>query len=145
MKYRALGILLLALALPQLGQPDWPLQVSLISLIANPEKFDGKEVMVIGYLRLEDEGDIIYVGEQDYLHSITKNGIWIERNNAMTTDIEKLDSNYVVIVGVFSLNVRGHQSSASGGIVRVTRCVQWSKPSYPITLKLRDERKKRPR
>jgi hypothetical protein len=38
-----------------------PLHVSLIQLIANPEKYDGKQVAVVGFLRLEFEGNALYL------------------------------------------------------------------------------------
>jgi len=37
-------------------QAQQPTDVTLIQLIANPEKFDGKLIRVIGFLRLEFEG-----------------------------------------------------------------------------------------
>ena len=35
--------------------------VSLIRLIANPEKYHGKKIQVTGYINLEFEGDAIYL------------------------------------------------------------------------------------
>jgi hypothetical protein len=50
---------------------------SLIELIANPTKFDGKRVRIIGFLRLEFEGNAIYLSKSDFEHGVTKNGLWV--------------------------------------------------------------------
>jgi hypothetical protein len=42
------------------------LDVSLIQLIANPESYDGKKVRIIGFLRLEFEGDALYLHQVDF-------------------------------------------------------------------------------
>ena len=49
-------LVLLAPAVTPLPAED-PADVSLIQLIANPQMFDGKLVRVIGFLRLEFEGN----------------------------------------------------------------------------------------
>jgi hypothetical protein len=124
-------VALLILGFPVLVRPQQqaPTNVSLIELIANPDKFDGKPVLVTGFLRLEFEGDVLYLSEGDYLHQIPKNGVWVERSKEMIRDLEKLDSNYVVIAGVFNARRKGHQSAASGSIEQIRTCMFWSKPS----------------
>src|SRR4051812_16809265 len=51
-------------------------RVSLITLIANPATYDGKRVRVIGFLRLEFEGNNLYVAKSDYEAAISKNAVW---------------------------------------------------------------------
>lgn len=137
--------LLLIILLQADGQPDQPARVSLVALLAAPEKFDGKLVYVTGYLRLDEEGDTLYLSETDYLHALLRNGVWVERTKEMERDIENLDSKYVSIAGYFSAKDRGHMSRSSGGIVRIRSCTFWSDPKYPIVRKLQDERKKVPK
>lgn len=56
-----LAVLSLTIAVT-IGQSQTePLHVSLIQLIANPEKYDGKQVAVVGFLRLEFEGNALYL------------------------------------------------------------------------------------
>ena len=55
-----------------------PLDVSLVQLIANPKDYHGKIVRAIGFVRLEFEGNAIYLHQEDYKHGITKNGLWID-------------------------------------------------------------------
>ena len=57
------------------GQSNDP--VSLIQLIANPEKYDGKQVQVVGFLRLEFEGNALYLHEDDYTNNLYGNAVGI--------------------------------------------------------------------
>ncbi len=52
-----------------------PVDVTLVQLIANPEKFDGKSIRVIGFLRLEFEGNVLYLHREDYEHAILGDGM----------------------------------------------------------------------
>src|SRR5215471_15964166 len=70
--------------------------VSMVQLIASPEKFDGKVVQVIGFLRLEFEGDVLYLHADDYKNRINKNGLWVSRNKTMTDSADQLNMHYVV-------------------------------------------------
>ena len=49
--------------------------VSLVQLIASPAEYDGNVVAVIGFLRLEFEGNELYLGRDDYRYAVTKNGL----------------------------------------------------------------------
>jgi len=41
-----------------------------VPLIANPKDYHGKIVRVIGFVRLEFEGNAIYLHQGDYKHSL---------------------------------------------------------------------------
>jgi len=102
-----------------------PLDVSLVQLIASPKGYNGKIVRLIGFVRLEFEGDAIYLHQEDYKHSISKNGLWID----VTEDMEKrktaLDQKYVLIEGTFDAKMTGHFGMWSGSIQKITRCQVW--------------------
>jgi hypothetical protein len=74
-----------------------PADVSLIQLIGNPDKYDGKSVRVIGFLRLEFEGDALYLHQEDFEHALTKNAIWVNAGPGMTKNRERLDKKYVLL------------------------------------------------
>ncbi|WDF54896.1 hypothetical protein [Mucilaginibacter sp. KACC 22063] len=97
-------------------------EVSLITLIANPDRYNGKQVRVIGYLNLEFEANSIYLHEDDYRQSIDKNGLWIEFKPDSTHLLEKAEYNhhYVLMEGTFS-KTTGHMNGWSGSIENVTR------------------------
>jgi len=53
-----------------------PTGVTLVQSIANPEKFNGRLIRVVGFLRLGFEGNVLYLHREDYENAIFGNGIW---------------------------------------------------------------------
>ncbi len=49
--------------------------LSLIRLIAAPEKYNGKYVRVHGYMHLEFEGDKLYLHQEDFKHQLCYNAV----------------------------------------------------------------------
>ena len=103
-----------------------PLDVSLINLIANPKEFDGKLVRVIGFARLEFEGNAIYLHREDHLQGITKNGLWLDVESALKKATTRLSDRYVIVEGVFSMSDQGHMGLWSGSIQKITRMDPWA-------------------
>jgi hypothetical protein len=99
------GLLLMLLTTegqhPPVG-PNDPQFVSLLQLICNPEKYDGKLISVVGFLHLERGGDLLYHSEEDYKHGIAENAVWIERNDEVSAKTSAVDLKYVTVIGVFS-------------------------------------------
>jgi hypothetical protein len=93
--------------------------VSIVQLIATPEKYDGKVVQVMGFLRLEFEGDAIYLHEDDYKHAILKNGLTVVRNVKINEMADRLDLHYVVLEGTFDVR-SGNMGLNSGTITNIT-------------------------
>ena len=92
-------------------------RVSMITLIAAPEKYHDKGVHVIGYLNLEFEGNAIFLDELDFENSNTKNAIWLSfSRKADMKEIMKLNGKYVMIQGVFNKDYKGHMSLFAGSI-----------------------------
>ena len=52
--------------------------VSIVNLIATPEKYDGKLVRIFGFVKLEFEGTGIYLTEADLKNYLGKNGLWLD-------------------------------------------------------------------
>lgn len=101
--------------------PDEPSDVSLLQLIANPRDYDGELVRVIGFCRLEFEGNALYLHREDYEHGISKNAIWL--------DVERpasgLSNQYVLVEGVFDAGHNGHMSMFSGSLGKIRRMERW--------------------
>ena len=76
-----------------------PHKVSLINLVATPEKYDGKIIIVTGFLNLEFEDYALYFHSEDYERALTANSITISVQD--DPELKKLDKKYVVIQGVF--------------------------------------------
>jgi hypothetical protein len=118
-----LTLLFALLVIP--SKAEQPVDVSLIQLIANPEKFDGKHIRVIGFLRIEFEGNALYLHREDYQIGLLKNAIWVDVTPEMEKQSSKLDKQYVLLEGIFSANEKGHWGSFSGSIKRINRAMLW--------------------
>ena len=97
-----------------------PTDVTLIQLIANPDKFDGKLVRVIGFLRLDFEGTVLYLHREDYENDL-RNGIWVDATLDLWKQEKTLNSNYVLVEGVFSSSFRGHMDMWCGSVSNIRR------------------------
>lgn len=102
------------------SQSDGPL--SLIQLIANPEKYDGKRVQVVGFLRLEFEGNALYLHEDDYKNGIYGNAIGIGVTKESKWSKDDVNMRYVMVVGTFSA---GKSNLHTGTIVKIINVVPW--------------------
>jgi hypothetical protein len=100
-----------------------PTNVGMVQLLANPEKFHGKFIRVEGFLRLEFEGDALYLHREDYANGLTKNAVWVD----MPQDGQhtKLNMHYVLIEGVFDSKDLGHMGLFSGSIGKIRRAIPW--------------------
>lgn len=123
MKLIASFCLLLSSLLSAPMNADEPANVTLVQLIANPEKFDGKTIRVIGFLRLEFEGDVLYLHREDYENAILGNGIWVDTTAEMTKQKKALNMHYVLLEGTFSANDRGHMGMWSGTTKKICRAM----------------------
>jgi hypothetical protein len=105
---------------------DQPKDVSMIQLISDPQRFDGQTIRVIGYLRLEFEGNAIYLHREDFERAIHQNGLWIELTESQRRTSEKLNNGYVIVEGTFSSMEKGHLGIWPGSIQHVSRLGNWS-------------------
>ena len=71
---------------------------------------------MIGFLRLEFEGDVLYLHREDYENGLLGNGIWVDVTPGITKQSTTLNMHYVLLEGVFSSSRRGHMSMWSGTI-----------------------------
>src|ERR1035441_6823312 len=106
-------------------QAQEPTNVTLVQLVANPEKFDGRLNRVIGFLRLEFEGNVLYLHREDYENAILGDGIWVDVTPAITKQSATLNMNYVLLEGVFSSSDRGHMGMWNGAIKQIRRVQLW--------------------
>lgn len=120
------------------GRVEWNVYtpgqaVSLVALIASPERYDGKKVQVIGYVVLEFEGTAVYLHEEDAKHMLTSNGLWLDFRQAERSLVKNADSQpqYAIIDGVFHAGMRGHMGLWSGSLTDLTRLEFFPKKTEP--------------
>src|SRR5262245_37970159 len=75
--------------------------VSIVELISRPELFHGKNVRVIGYVRLEFEGNAIYLSKESYDAGISRNGLWLDPpvNSPLTKKGAVWGPRYAIVEG----------------------------------------------
>jgi hypothetical protein len=118
-----------------LGQ-DQASPASVIELIANPEKFEGKLVSVQGFLRIGHEKHhgfeaTLYLHQEDARNLLGSNMVLVIPSEQMLRDQEKIDRIYVVLTGVLRF-VPSANGSHSAVIRDVRSCSAWSDPQRPV-------------
>ena len=105
--------------------------VSLIQVIANPEKFDGKRLVVLGFLDFEREADLLFASKDKYDNVILPDTLWIDPTEEMGTNKATLNLKYVRIDGIFHAGAQRRFRFAVGGMTDIRSCTPWSDPSHP--------------
>jgi hypothetical protein len=95
--------------------------ISLVALLANPDLHQGKTILVQGFLKLEHEGNCLYLHKEDYEQGLSKNAIWVEFTDAIEERLKELNLCYVTLLGVFDAQNKGHFDSCSGTIKDISR------------------------
>lgn len=109
--------------------------VSLINLIATPERFDGKVVAVSGFYASDFELSALFLHRDDLLLRNRTNAIWLgvssndvlrdwaqQNDNSGEEWISKLvgsrmaSGKYVTVFGIFSSGISGHLGAYNGKV-----------------------------
>lgn len=111
---------------PSVGENQMPVEVSVIQLIANPEKYHGKTVRVIGVGNLEFEGNCISLSKEDLYYGVG-NSIWIELGEGAPSyqQAQQYNGEYVIVEGVFDKDDCGHFDMFHGSIKNISRYDLW--------------------
>ncbi len=128
---RTLLVVILLAGVPVAAASAEPEDASLVQLIATPERFDGKHVRVVGYCWLEFEGNGLYLHRDDYLHGISRNGVWLNLTERQRLTPEKWRGKYVLVEGTFRAEDRGHMGMFAGSLDLLNRLEVWSEPKMP--------------
>ena len=107
---------------------QYAIDVSIVQLLATPEKYDGKLVRVIGVGNLEFEGDYLSLNKEDYAYS-AGNSIWIELGEKAISynEAKEYNGKYVIVEGFFDKNDRGHLAMFCGSIKNISRYQLWER------------------
>lgn len=121
-------LLILLLAITQISAAPAPPSnaeqvhtVPLVAVIANPERYHGKVVRVMGFLVLEYEDDALYLSKSDFDQLFTTNAVWV--NGPKDTEPaarRALSGKHVFLTGRFDADHRGHLGLFSGALVDVS-------------------------
>jgi hypothetical protein len=120
--FRTLLICVLGLW-PTMAFAAGPVDVSMIQLLAAPERFHGQVVRVQGFLRLEFEGNALYLHREDFGRALTRNASWVTPSRAFAG--KELSDGYVLIEGEFDAKEKGHFGLFSRSIKNISRADRW--------------------
>jgi len=103
---------------------DEPEGVSLFQLIADPERFEGKPVQVIGYYHSGGSPfhnySALFLHKEDFEQRNTANSVWISEPRNLT-----IKDGYVLVSGIFSQGVVGDLGNWNSGICNVKLLERW--------------------
>lgn len=96
--------------------------VTMVQLIATPEKYDGEFVRVIGVGNLEFEGNCLSLSKDDLKYH-TGNSIWIELGSKAISyeEAKQYNGEYVIVEGYFDKDDCGHMNLFCGSIKNISR------------------------
>lgn len=92
--------------------------VSLIELIARPERYDGRRVVTVGFAALSFESQGLYVSQANADNGVTMNGVWLEEPPTSAKGAGKWlwNDRYVMVEGTFRAQHTGHMGMWIGAI-----------------------------
>jgi hypothetical protein len=96
-------------------------QIPLAEVIARPRHFDGRRIAVTGFVRLQFEGDAVYVTEEDFKRGRIQNRVWLDVPENILARKEDFNWKVALIVGVYNAKHKGHMSAFSGSIEQIER------------------------
>lgn len=108
-----------------------PIGLSLIQLIANPEKYHGKSVRVVGFVHLEFEGNAIYLHKEDFDRFLPRNALWLSITDEIDKQADTYNNKYVLVEGTFNAENMGHLGMCSGSIEKIKRLEPWFEERKP--------------
>lgn len=102
---------------------NYAVDVSMIDLIATPERYHGVKVRLVAVGNLDFEGNYISASKEAW-ENYTNDRIWIELGEQLAPHGERLrryNGEYVIIEGVFDMYDKGHFAMFQGALHDVTR------------------------
>lgn len=126
--------LLLLFASHSLAENAHPQKVSLFQLLSSPDKYHGKKVLVQGYLHNQFEDSALYFSKEQADFLMGENALWIayakevelraSTAKSKPENTRYFDCKYVLMVGEFDRNEKGHLGMFNGGLKNVTSVLE---------------------
>jgi len=100
-----------------------PINASMIALLATPERYNNRQVEIVGFLRIGamPEDDSLWLYEEDAKKLIFKNSFGLSLSTEQRKLFLQLNQSYVVVEGLFEEAEEGSSQSNSGYIRNVVR------------------------
>jgi hypothetical protein len=105
------------------ASPENPIDVSIVELIAAPERFRSRRVRLIGYVVLEFEGTAVYLHEEDYTRAIMRNALWLDVSRGGSPPLSQ--PAYAIVEARFEPDRHGHMDLFAGALSEISRISPW--------------------
>jgi len=99
--------------------------VSIVQLIATPEKYEDKLITIRGFVHLEFESNAIYLHKEDYEQSLYSNGLWLNARECKRIGGQAFDTGYAWVTARFTAKRHGHMGLWPGELQDVQDCSGW--------------------
>ena len=106
--------------------------VSLVRLLATPEKFEGSSVRTLGFLQPAHSGSALHLNQEDAKGTLVMNALWLKAAPCLRQSGAPIRRGYVLIEATFTAVRHGPNNVYSGELSDVTRCVQWPLEMPPV-------------
>ena len=141
MKYIALTILAGSLLVGAIGdsrEPSRPIPVKFVEILASPQAFEGKQVVVRAFLLIAGGNhDIAYYSlslSKEDAENALGNSVMVVPNEEMHKNPEKFDRMFVMVTGRFHA-VPTADKTFLPTMKDILSCTVWSDPNRPIGLR----------
>lgn len=94
--------------------------VSLIQLIGDPSKYDGKMLKVEGVVNVGFENNGLYISKEHWKNHLCSFAIWIDLNAEFAKSRKWMNGRYVSLEGTFHAKERGHMGLYMGTLSEIT-------------------------
>lgn len=98
------------------GAQDQPTSVSIIQLLATPERYEGRLIRVQGVAHFAFEESALYLHREDADCMNSSNGLWLR-----TAARDGLSDAFVIVEGWFTAKEHGHLGAWPGEIKNISR------------------------
>jgi hypothetical protein len=100
-------------------------KTSLVAILADPARFDGKRVWVSGVVNFEFEGDGLFLTRDHHRLWLTEYGVWLSPNlealGATPKQLSHLNGRFVLLEGEVAAACHGHLGAYEACIGDVTQ------------------------
>ena len=93
-------------------------QCSALRVVSSPWLYHGRKVTVVGFLRIQFEGDALYPFEESAKYPLTES-IWVDITDDIKLRRDELNLRYVQITGTFNAINHGHGGLFMGTIENI--------------------------
>jgi hypothetical protein len=117
-----LALFLFASILAGCASDDGTRQDSLIAILANPIRYEGRVITVRGFVNLSHNEDAIYLSADDYRWGIQSNGLWLHMPKCVNRTGTGVSRGYMTVVGNFTAKLHGFGGTWIGEIDNISLC-----------------------